>query len=143
MMFTGEYFIKKRERSRMLIMHVISEPTSTPTPLRSKFCGLRELQRLLLPRNSYLLEFNLTCSHACIMGYAIVMGALSVAFHYIGISMGWLYEFMGILLGAAVAPIALCIISRKANKWGCIIGAVFGFVSGLIGKSSIRVTNQF
>jgi len=46
--------------------------------------------------------------------------------------MGWLYTFMGVILGSAVVPIALCITWSRANKWGCIGGAVSGFFSGLI-----------
>src|SRR6266702_2859815 len=39
---------------------------------------------------------------------------------------------MGVILGSAVVPIALCITWSQANKWGCIGGAVSGFFSGLI-----------
>ena len=38
---------------------------------------------------------------------------------------------MGVALGSAVAPIALCICWRKANKWGCIGGSLIGFVAGI------------
>jgi Na+/proline symporter len=40
--------------------------------------------------------------------------------------------FMGVILGSAVVPIALCITWSRANKWGCIGGAVAGFFAGLI-----------
>jgi Na+/proline symporter len=39
---------------------------------------------------------------------------------------------MGVILGSAVVPIALCITWKKANKWGCIGGSVIGFAVGLI-----------
>ena len=39
---------------------------------------------------------------------------------------------MGVILGSGVIPIALCITWKKANKWGCISGAVIGFAAGLI-----------
>lgn len=39
---------------------------------------------------------------------------------------------MGVILGSAVVPIALCITWSKANKWGCIAGAIAGFCSGII-----------
>src|SRR6266404_9262645 len=39
---------------------------------------------------------------------------------------------MGVILGSAVVPIALCITWSRANKWGCIGGAISGFFSGLI-----------
>jgi len=60
------------------------------------------------------------------------MGLAGLIFFYIGVSMGWLYTFMGVVLGSGVVPIALCITWKKANKWGCLAGAVVGFFSGLI-----------
>ncbi|KAI0765008.1 urea transporter [Fomes fomentarius] len=74
----------------------------------------------------------LKVSHAMVALFAIVMGILGLIFFYIGISMGWLYEFMGVALGSAVVPIAMCITWSKANKWGSIGGAVSGFCAGVI-----------
>lgn len=39
---------------------------------------------------------------------------------------------MGVILGSGVVPIALSITWTKANKWGCIGGAVVGFFCGII-----------
>ena len=39
---------------------------------------------------------------------------------------------MGVILGSGVAPIALCVTWSKANKWGCIGGAIAGFFAGII-----------
>lgn len=39
---------------------------------------------------------------------------------------------MGVALGSAVVPIAICVCWKKANKWGCVLGSVAGFVCGLI-----------
>lgn len=39
---------------------------------------------------------------------------------------------MGVILGGAVVPISLCITSSKANKWGCVGGAIAGFAAGII-----------
>lgn len=60
---------------------------------------------------------------------------------------------MGVLLGSAVVPIALCITWKKANKWGCIGGAVSGLACGIIawlvatstlngGKIDVVVSNR-
>jgi len=67
-----------------------------------------------------------------VMAYALACGLAGLIFFYIGVSMGWLYTFMGVILGSAVVPIALCITWKKANKWGCIGGSVIGFAVGLI-----------
>ncbi|KAJ3517073.1 hypothetical protein NLJ89_g741 [Agrocybe chaxingu] len=74
----------------------------------------------------------LRVSHAMVAFYALVSGIAGVIFFYIGISMGWLYTFMGVILGSGVAPIALCITWRKANRLGCLLGTVIGFVAGII-----------
>ncbi|KAI0717438.1 urea transporter [Cerioporus squamosus] len=74
----------------------------------------------------------LKVSHAMVAFFAITMGLLGLIFFYIGISMGWLYEFMGVVLGSAVVPIAMCITWKKANKWGCICGAIAGFCVGVV-----------
>ncbi|OSD07986.1 urea transporter [Trametes coccinea BRFM310] len=74
----------------------------------------------------------LKVSHAMVAVFAIAMGILGLIFFYIGISMGWLYEFMGVVLGSAVVPIAMCITWKKANKWGSLAGAIIGFCTGVI-----------
>jgi hypothetical protein len=53
-------------------------------------------------------------------------------FFYIGISMGWLYTLMGTLIGSGVVPVAIATSWKKANKWGCCVGAVGGLVVGLV-----------
>ncbi|KAF8237060.1 urea transporter [Tricholoma matsutake] len=74
----------------------------------------------------------LRVGHAMVLAYAIVSGLAGLIFYYIGVSMGWLYTFMGVILGSGVVPIALCITWSKANKWGCIIGSLAGFAAGII-----------
>ena len=39
---------------------------------------------------------------------------------------------MGVVLGSAVVPIALCISWKKANKWGSIGGSIAGFIAGIV-----------
>ena len=77
-------------------------------------------------------EQILRMGHAMVAFFALCMGLAGVIFFYIGVSMGWLYTFMGVILGSAVVPIALCITWSKANKWGCISGAIVGFFTGII-----------
>ncbi|KAF9237446.1 urea transporter [Melanogaster broomeanus] len=73
----------------------------------------------------------LRMSHAGVAIFALVMALAGVIFFYIGVSMGWLYTFMGVILGSAVVPIALCITWSKASRAGCIGGSVIGFVAGV------------
>lgn len=39
---------------------------------------------------------------------------------------------MGVILGSAVVPIALCVTWSHANKWGCLAGSLVGFVAGIV-----------
>ncbi|KZO98314.1 urea transporter [Calocera viscosa TUFC12733] len=74
----------------------------------------------------------LNMGHYMVAFFALVMGFCGLIFFYIGVSMGWLYLFMGTFLGSAVVPIALCITWSKANKMGCIVGAVGGLALGVM-----------
>jgi Na+/proline symporter len=38
---------------------------------------------------------------------------------------------MGTILGSAVVPIALAVTWSKANRMGCIVGALVGFGAGI------------
>lgn len=60
------------------------------------------------------------------------MGVSGTVFKYIGVSMGYLYELMGTLLGSCVVPIALALTWKKANRHGCTFGAIAGLVFGIM-----------
>jgi hypothetical protein len=72
-------------------------------------------------------------SHACILGYALFMGAIATAFNYIGVSMGYLYELMGCIIGSSISGVALCITWRKCNGTGAVVGAIVGFIAAIGG----------
>ncbi|GAA5902567.1 hypothetical protein JCM5296_002326 [Sporobolomyces johnsonii] len=71
--------------------------------------------------------------HCAIVAYGLFMGVLGVIFYYAGVSMGWLYEFMGVIVGAGVAPIAMAIMWGKANRVACVGGSLAGLASGITG----------
>lgn len=48
-----------------------------------------------------------------------------------GLSLGWLYLFMGVCIGSAVGPVALLLLWKKANAAGAIAGALGGMLAGL------------
>jgi len=74
----------------------------------------------------------LAMGHYMVVFFAVVMGFCGLIFYYIGVSMGWLYLFMGTFLGSAVVPIALCITWSKASRNGCLVGAVGGLILGVM-----------
>ncbi|KAE8220752.1 hypothetical protein CF319_g5772 [Tilletia indica] len=65
-------------------------------------------------------------SHAAVVIWAVCVGLLGVVFYKIGISMGWLYVFMGTLIGAGVAPVCAALCWKQANKAACVYGSLLG-----------------
>lgn len=49
-----------------------------------------------------------------------------------GVSLGWMYLAMGVLIGSAVIPIAFMLLWSKANAFGAILGSTSGCVLGII-----------
>eukprot|EP00980_Cylindrotheca_fusiformis_P014906 scaffold4062_cov137-Cylindrotheca_fusiformis.AAC.12 len=74
----------------------------------------------------------LKVSRYVIVGFGLFMGALSIALKEIGLSLGWVYLFMGIIIGSAVAPLWLMMKWSKASGTGAIIAAWSGLVLGVI-----------
>lgn len=54
-------------------------------------------------------------SHASVIVFAYVMAAFAIGLYYAGISMGYLYELMGVIIGGGVLPSALTLLSKKQN----------------------------
>jgi Na+/pantothenate symporter len=67
-----------------------------------------------------------------IVGFGAFMGVLAIVLFEIGLSLGWVYLFMGIAIGGAVFPIYACLTWSKASASGAITGAVSGLICGLI-----------
>ena len=65
-------------------------------------------------------------SRATICAFGIGMGGLAVVLLSMGLSLGFVYLAMGILIGSAVIPIALTILWSKTNKVAATAGAVIG-----------------
>lgn len=54
-------------------------------------------------------------SHAAVIVFAYVMAAFAIGLYYAGISMGYLYELMGVIIGGGVLPSALTLLSKRQN----------------------------
>ncbi|KAL3145727.1 hypothetical protein ABBQ32_003256 [Trebouxia sp. C0010 RCD-2024] len=74
----------------------------------------------------------LIVSKIMVLVYTVLMGVFAVILQQLNCSLGYVYEIMGVLIGSAVIPIALCLMWKKTNKWGAIAGAVLGQWCGLI-----------
>ena len=70
-------------------------------------------------------------SRLIIVIFGLLMGVLGIALNHIGINLGWLYLFMGVVIGSAVAPVAFSISWTKCSGVGAISGAVGGLILAL------------
>ncbi len=73
----------------------------------------------------------LKVSRATIIGFGVGMGGLAVILLSMGLSLGFVYLAMGVLIGSAVIPIALTITWKRTNKYAATIGAVAGLFVAL------------
>ncbi|KAF2435442.1 urea active transporter [Tothia fuscella] len=71
-------------------------------------------------------------SHACVIAYALLMASFSTALFYIGISMGYLYLLMGVIISSAVLPACLTLMWSKQNWWAATLSPILGFICSLI-----------
>ena len=71
-------------------------------------------------------------SHVSVVSYGTIMAGFSVGLHYAGISMGWLYLWMGVMISAAVIPATLTLF-WKGQNWIAAAGSpVLGLICALI-----------
>lgn len=71
-------------------------------------------------------------SHVCVCGFGLVMAGFSTGLYYAGISMGWLYVFMGVIISSAVLPATLTLMWKGQNFWAATLSPVLGLVCSLI-----------
>eukprot|EP00892_Ulva_mutabilis_P007270 jgi/Ulvmu1/4915/UM201_0007.1 len=71
-------------------------------------------------------------SRYAVIAYGIFMGILAIILQEIGLSLGWVYLFMGIIIGSAVYPIYCCLTWKKTSALAAISGAAAGQISAII-----------
>jgi SSS family transporter len=67
-------------------------------------------------------------SRITIVCFGLGMGGLAVLLLHMGLSLGFVYLAMGIIIGAAVIPIALTILWKRTNRVAATAGAVVGLM---------------
>ncbi|XP_040945094.1 urea-proton symporter DUR3 isoform X2 [Gossypium hirsutum] len=77
-------------------------------------------------------ERILSVSRAVVVGFGCFMGLFAVILNKAGVSLGWMYLAMGVLIGSAVLPIAFMLLWRKANAVGAIVGTITGCILGIV-----------
>ncbi|KAJ8747160.1 hypothetical protein K2173_004594 [Erythroxylum novogranatense] len=79
----------------------------------------------------------LNVSRDIVLGFGCFMGLLAVILNKAGVSLGWMYLAMGVLIGSAVLPISFMLLWKKANAVGAILGATTGCALGIISWLSV------
>merc|ERR1719420_1876015 len=73
----------------------------------------------------------LIVSKVVIVVFGLIMGVLAVALNYMGLNLGWVYQFMGNAIGSAVVPLWNLLMWKDANAMGAIVAAWGGMVLAL------------
>lgn len=71
-------------------------------------------------------------SHASCVVFGLAMIGFSIGLHYGGVSMGFLYELMGVIISSAVLPASLTIFWGKQNWYAAVLSPVFGSLMGIV-----------
>ena len=71
-------------------------------------------------------------SHSACVIYAIIMASFSTGLYYAGISMGYLYLMMGVIISSAVLPAACTLVWNKQNWAAATFTPVLGLICSLI-----------
>ncbi|AOA62573.1 Urea and polyamines transporter [Komagataella phaffii CBS 7435] len=75
----------------------------------------------------------LVTSHLSVMAFAMIMSAFSTGLWYAEISMGYLYELMGILISAAVVPASCTLLWKDQNKVAATLSPPLGCALAITG----------
>lgn len=70
-------------------------------------------------------------SHCVVVGYGLFISTFSVGLWYAGISMGYLYVMMGVIISSAVLPATLALLWSGQNKWAAAGAPVLGLATSL------------
>lgn len=65
-------------------------------------------------------------SHCTVIVFSLAMSGFATGLYYAGISMGYIYEIMGIIISAAVIPATMTLLSKHQNTISVIVSPVLG-----------------
>lgn len=71
-------------------------------------------------------------AHFCVVGFGIFMAALATGLNYVGVTVGWLLSFLGIILSPEAGIVVLTLFWSKLSKRAILIGAPLSTVTGVV-----------
>ena len=84
----------------------------------------------------------LRVSRITILAYGIIQGCLAALLQNLGIGIGWMYNFMGIMIGPAVCPVATLVLFPSLSATGAIAGAVVGNIGSVVAWIVVAATEN-
>ena len=71
-------------------------------------------------------------AHTSVIVYAILLASFSTGLYYIGISMGYLYLLMGVIISSAVLPATLTLMWSDQNLVAVVLSPILGLACSLV-----------
>jgi len=113
----------------MLFMAIVS--TGSAESIATSSLVAYDIYRKYFNKNATGADI-LRVSKAWIVVFGLLMGVLSILLIEMEISLGWLYMFMGILIGSAVYPLFGMMTNDKITAKAAVIAAWGGMIMALI-----------
>ncbi|CAM9023928.1 unnamed protein product [Wickerhamomyces anomalus] len=116
--------------SLLLVFMAVTSAMSAELIAVSSLCTYDIYKGYINPRASG--KKLILVSHASCIIFGLVMIGFSIGLHYGGVSMGFLYELMGIIIASAVIPASLTMFWSRQNWAAAVISPVLGSLVGII-----------
>jgi Na+/proline symporter len=84
----------------------------------------------------------LRVSRITIIVYGVIQGCLAALLQNLGIGIGWMYNFMGIMIGSAVWPVAMLVLDSRVSAAGAMSGAIVGNIGSVIAWIVVAATEN-
>ena len=114
----------------LLIFMAVTSASSAELIAVSSICTYDIYQTYINPKATG--AFLIRMSHSSCVIYSIIMAAFSTGLYYGGVSMGYLYLLMGVIISSAVIPAALTMTWKGQNWQAAAFSPILGLVCSLI-----------
>ncbi|KAL9071401.1 MAG: hypothetical protein Q9161_004260 [Pseudevernia consocians] len=114
----------------LLIFMAVTSASSSEYIAVSSIFTYDIYQTYFNPKASGKMLINM--AHSFVIIYAILLAAFSTGLYYIGISMGYLYLMMGVIISSAVLPAVLTLLWNKQNIYAVCLSPILGLACSLI-----------
>jgi len=118
----------------MLLMAIISTGSAECIAV-SSLCSYDIYRKYIKPDATGQEIVNM--SRYGVVVYGCLMAAFNSILNEMGLNLGWVYNFMGILIGGAVPPIAMLLLWKDLPAIGAVVGACSGTFFAVIAWLSV------